>query len=728
MPHRFAGWIRATLLATLGLLGACSDNPSLEVFVRTDLVPGVEFTRVEVVVEEDVPAGVAATQVAARGVDITHAMSFYPERSVANLDLASGSLVVRVKLIDANGNVAAQRPVRLAFATDFALVVTVTRNCSGVSCEEGQACFDGLCVDSRCQPSATDYCSEPKCTATDLSMCSSPSSCAVASCVEGVCLYTSPESSSCGSNEYCDPFVGCEPLPSVAQDMGIDADMSLPDAGPLPPPRLIRPMHANVVTSRQPEFRWEMPVGVGQATLQICEDAACASVVHATTTAGAVYTPATPLDPGTYFWRMHAGAETDTTQSPSATRVFYVGAHSGSNDGTYGNGRRDVNGDGYDDVIVGSRYAAAVSVYLGGRGVSGISAPPSFTMQPAGLLDEEYGRELTVTDVNGDGFADIFAGAIYFEGNVGRVYGHMGTSEGPPLTPDVTIENPRSEDALFASGLAAAGDVNGDGFGDLVVSGFDSVHVFHGGAIGLAATPARSLAAIAYETQSHPVVAGDFNGDGYSDLAISGATPRRIAIFHGSASGIGSAESETIGYECILASPGDVNGDGYDDLACIADGVRILRGSADGILMAPLSTSPLPTMVTGSDEFGQGASGVGDLNADGFADLLVAAKSFGADDGRAFAYMGSATGLRETPEFTIYGSESEMWGYGTDVGPAGDMNGDGCTDIVVGTEVGRAFVYRGDPSVLGLGSAPVASLSTPSGVTAMTWGASVANQ
>ncbi len=354
----------------------------------------------------------------------------------------------------------------------------------------------------------------------------------------------------------------------------------------------------------------------------------------------------------------------------------------------------------------------------------------------------------TAGDVDGDGYADVIVGAYQFtngEGNEGRAFLYRGTETGLQIVPGWTAEGGQLN-AEFGWSVASAGDVNGDGFGDVIVGaphyGNDQffegrAYLYLGSASGLSATPAWFAESdIPGGTFGYSVAgAGDVNGDGFDDVIVGAyqlsndqAGEGRAYVYLGSASGLSPTPAWTaegdqadafFGY--AVSGAGDVNHDGYDDVIVGApnfDNGETDEGRAYLYLGSASGPSTAPAWIAeGNQEiarFGSAVAGAGDVNRDGYADVIVGAPYFHngqEEEGRAYLYLGSASGLSPDPAWT--GESDQPYAlFGAAVATAGDVNGDGYADAIVGAPYatngqsgeGQAFAYLGTAS--GLSATP----------------------
>ena len=403
----------------------------------------------------------------------------------------------------------------------------------------------------------------------------------------------------------------------------------------------------------------------------------------------------------------------------STATTTFTGS-SGSYFGISVAGAGDVDGDGYGDVIVGA-YAVSSSTgaaYLYRGTATGPSSTASTTLTGAGT-SYSFGYSVAgAGDVNGDGYDDVVVGAPAYSTDTGRVYVYQGSSGGLSTTATTTLTGSTSK-IFFGGRVAGIGDANGDGYDDVAVgipyavSNTGQVSVYHGSSAGLSTGASVTLTGPTSGAYfGWALAGGDVNGDGYADLLIGGyaysAYTGYAALYRGSASGISSGASTTFtgstatyfSYALALA---DLNGDGYDDAAIgsyqyssSTGKVDWYRGSSTG-----LSSSSSGTL-TGSStsyKFGWSVANAGDVNSDGYEDLIIGAPAYSSNLGRFQLHPGSSSGPASTATSSINGTTSSMQ-LGYAVAGAGDVNGDGYDDVIVGapyysSNTGYAAVYEG---------------------------------
>jgi len=420
----------------------------------------------------------------------------------------------------------------------------------------------------------------------------------------------------------------------------------------------------------------------------------------------------------------------------------------------------DINGDGYSDIIVGA-YACNFNGNNAGRaylfiGSSlGLSATADW-IKEGSAASTYFGNSVsTAGDVNGDGYSDVIVGAEGFENgqyNEGKAYVYHGSLNGLSDTANWSFESNQAY-ANFGSSVSIAGDVNGDGFSDVIVGAqyYDNgendegrAFVYFGSSSGLSPAPnwlAESNQAGAFYGNSVST-AGDVNGDGFSDVIVGAANYDNSYIneggafvYHGFAGGVYSTiiwtkmgDLEDAHFGCSVSTAGDVNGDGYSDVIIGARSyenseyregrIYVFHGSANG-----LSTSAdwHAAGIGNITLFGCSVSSAGDVNGDGYSDVIIGARAFGTwTSGKAYVYLGSSSGLSETADWNEEGDQNDWAYFGWSVSTAGDVNGDGYSDVIVGAVEfgpptpydningldsrsvleGKAYVYHGSPTGL----------------------------
>jgi hypothetical protein len=317
-------------------------------------------------------------------------------------------------------------------------------------------------------------------------------------------------------------------------------------------------------------------------------------------------------------------------------------------------------------------------------------------------------------------------------------------------------------DAGYGFAVSSAGDVNGDGYADVLVGApwFDggqpdegAVFAYYGDDSGL-----QPMAQWVVESNVPHMgmgvavnPAGDVNGDGYVDIIVgTNLSPTgKVFIFAGSANGLtlpalwsANGAQPGDGFGLVVDSAGDVNLDGYDDViigAPFYDGYTgvdtgrayVFYGSDSGMSSVPGwiaegGESGSPDSGSGG-LFGHSVSDAGDVNGDGFSDVIIGVPMdiSGSDPGAAVIFCGSAAGLvpgtdaqparRDDADWVSYGTSPPGTGYGFAVSYAGDVNNDGYGDVVIGapwysgisTNSGATFVFTGTDPISNMASVPI---------------------
>jgi hypothetical protein len=363
----------------------------------------------------------------------------------------------------------------------------------------------------------------------------------------------------------------------------------------------------------------------------------------------------------------------------------------------------DVDGDGYDDVVVGAdqykQFTGRVYVYGGGPG--GLATSPLFV--PTGEdVNNHFGYAVaTAGDINGDGYGDIIVGAYHHANFRGRAYLYTGGSKGLAEPPSFVLTG-EGPDGYFGRSVATAGDVNGDGYDDVVVGaqahdeGTGRAYLYAGGPAGLSASPILVLTVERPSSSFGQSVgtAGDVDGDGYDDIVVGAHGydhgTGRIYVYAGDGGrlkaspilvGTGQGRGDRYGFS--VGSAGDVNGDGYGDLIVGAYGagqIYVYAGGPEGLGARPAFSA---TGEIAGDWFGRSVGTAGDVDGDGYDDVIVGAPNHGGNAGRVYLYAGGAGGLDDTPVLVFDGKEPNSW-YGHAVGTAGDVDGDGRAEVIIG--------------------------------------------
>ena len=466
--------------------------------------------------------------------------------------------------------------------------------------------------------------------------------------------------------------------------------------------RLVAPLSTAMSGSKTPHFRVALEGNVNGVTIEICQDLACTKILSSFGLEGREGWAPMELAPGVVYWRAAATLDGTTASEftlPWQLRVGYGDTASKASFGSFFDANLDgyndalvsacglstctekvylylggpdglsttaeqalenpqmakfgqavspagdMNGDGYPEVIVGTMLGDSAVVFLGGP--DGVNDVPAHTWAMGGAF---FGFSVAPAgDVNGDGYGDVIVGAML----ANSAFLYFGSADGPGLAPDFPLNCP----GIGACGTAVAGggDVNGDGYGDLVVGdgAGDKVYVWHGQSTGPNFEPDTILEGTGLFGTSIDI-AGDVNGDGFADVIVGAPNENFTFIYFGSATGLSSDNKLTLpggGENGIsVAAAGDVNSDGLMDIVSGSKFMaRIYLGDTD----KGAQTTPIEILGETS-AFADTVAGVGDTNGDGYADVLIGA----TDQDTAYLYFGNADGLSVFPDVTLIPSPS----------------------------------------------------------------------
>lgn len=400
------------------------------------------------------------------------------------------------------------------------------------------------------------------------------------------------------------------------------------------------------------------------------------------------------------------------------------GGHFAGNYSYYVSPAGDVNGDGYADILMsafttefGVSKDGKVFLYYGTG--SGITASPVWT----GTSTQEsanFGEAVAnAGDVNGDGFADIIVGSPRYsngEENEGAAFVYYGSPSGLPKQASWSAEGQQAN-AFFGVSVAGGGDVNRDGYADVVVGAhfYDSgetnegrVFVYLGSPNGLAKTPVWTAESnqVGANFGKSVACAGDVNKDGYADILVGAPNfdngqnnEGRAFLFLGTNMGLtqspawtGESNQADANYGNSVAFAGDINGDSFSDVVIGANRydegqsnvgkIYVYMGASNGVSLYPDWTYTGNIM---DGNMGIAVASAGDINGDGFGEIIIG--SIGSNPqnpkGLAYVFAGSVRGMtNQVTQIAVQNNPQAL--VGQSVATAGDINGDGYADVMAG--------------------------------------------
>ena len=397
----------------------------------------------------------------------------------------------------------------------------------------------------------------------------------------------------------------------------------------------------------------------------------------------------------------------------------------------------DFNGDGLSDILCGAAISSSSSQSYGFHGYLVLGQDGSnadintsdliangMVVAAGSHIDDESGTSFGSSgDFNGDGYDDLVIGAPNANNSVGTTYIMLGGSvesyqNNKPLRSSETLIEivGLSGSPNMGTFVTFVGDVNGDDFDDVLVSASNDCFLVYGSASTGTISLSDTSRCVRFTGVHSPVsslscnAVGDFNNDSFADLIMITEDNREAVLVFGGGSLSSVYNASNVAYPTSLSivfpktsdttinqvyPAGDINGDDYDDvMVLLGSDVYVIYGNASSVSSISINalngTRGVHVKPPASSLSYVTAACIGDINRDGYSDIIVGYPTYDNDKGITYVLYGGAAikAWINLDDFTasdgvyVLGDKSgAMSGYG--VSSAGDVNNDGYSDIMI---------------------------------------------
>jgi hypothetical protein len=386
----------------------------------------------------------------------------------------------------------------------------------------------------------------------------------------------------------------------------------------------------------------------------------------------------------------------------------------------------DIDGSGYDALIVGApgydHSRGKVYLYLGGPG--GLSKSPAWTAEGEAPGDAFGDRVGCAGDLNGDGFDDVYVSASSWGKGLGKVYVFYGGPAGLPPKASWTARGQGKAPLSFGDCTVPAGDLRHSGYDDLAIGayGYDGlrgeVFIYDGSAHGLAKAPSWRAEGEARGDQFGYGLGplGDINNDGFDDLMIGSkyhsgpfSQAGRAYLYLGSKSGLGApalcldGDSRSANLGTRIYGAGNLGAGAFPLFLLSAPYAHagqgelfLFQGAGGGFAAKPALQLPAPS----GQAFGYALGPLGRVSdSQGTAFFASSRSPDGSGEVRIFTFEGGRMRLLQSLKSGVTNDRFGQW-----AAPLGDVNADGAADLVVSADAdgpGRVDVFYGVPQKSG---------------------------